>query len=277
MVAPLKNFSATWFAVILMGHMTTAPWNMFINNQGWFIARLNLEPPKAALTVVKEGNVSSTANVVTAKTPLVTEAEPETRNSIPLGDATAELKSNQSVTDTGKEKAEKEAEAEAKKWQKIACLYEFCLKDPQDKDNYCGEDWPATLNNQTFENFKNSAKTIASVKANEAYIRDLSQENNAFNDYEKCLAALGDKPNSKLANFWASNLSLVSMLISFVSSIFCTILVQKMDERLRTYGVWGAVFLIFLIKELQQNYLFLAFGLCHFLIFSTHFETPAPS
>jgi len=104
MVAPLKNFSATWFAVILMGHMTTAPWNMFINNQGWFIARLNLEPTKAALAVVKEGNVS-TAEAVTAKTPLMTELEtpePETENSIPLGDATA-------VTDEA-EKAEKEAE-----------------------------------------------------------------------------------------------------------------------------------------------------------------------
>lgn len=30
-----------YMAVLLMGHMTTAPWNMFINNQAFFQSRLN--------------------------------------------------------------------------------------------------------------------------------------------------------------------------------------------------------------------------------------------
>ena len=30
-----------YMAVLLMGHITTSPWNMFINNQAFFQSRLN--------------------------------------------------------------------------------------------------------------------------------------------------------------------------------------------------------------------------------------------
>jgi len=37
-----------FFAILLIGNMTTQPWNLFINNQGYFVYKLNGSPPKPA-------------------------------------------------------------------------------------------------------------------------------------------------------------------------------------------------------------------------------------
>jgi hypothetical protein len=44
-----------WFAILLLGHMTTAPWNMFINNQGFIEKRLNFVPV-ASIPEIKNEN-----------------------------------------------------------------------------------------------------------------------------------------------------------------------------------------------------------------------------
>lgn len=195
-MAIVKTLSPMWFCLILMGHMTTAPWNMFINNQGWFQGRLNyIEPTKSSQIDLQSAEQDSFSNST---------ASP------------------------------KELE------QELKCLYDFCIPNKPSTQLTC--QWNYDLDQ--FEKDMQSPDWKKELKAN----FDNENELLAYQSYKDCMKESGGPVMSPYAKFWASNLSTVSMLISFLSSMICTILVQKMPESTRTYGVWLAVFSIFAIN-----------------------------
>lgn len=256
----MRTGSLDWFTILLLGHMTTAPWNMFINNQGFIEKRLNYVAPVA--------KISSNATAASTSNPDTNDVDSGNAKTKPVyTSGIAQVLNENKLCSQTVSKADK---------QQLICMYEFCSAYQAENRFDSGPECPMPVigNSQTDQEKDTLDICFPDMSKFEETFFTKNIQNLTAN-YNACKAKSGET-NSAYAVFWANSLTTVALAISFISTVASTKLVQIVPEKFRIKGVWSSVVVIFVLNllfswivYLPTAYFVLTLGMSAIIIFTS--------